>query len=308
MFLQFCHCYGLLPIPADQETLLYFATFLADAKGLQHRTITGYLYGVHVLHIGVGLPDPLKGALKLQKCLRAIHIQSNPESHKLAFTYNLLVLAQPLHQFPAQQVFWAALTMAHFSLLHIGEFTVDQKQFDPTHHLCIQDVTPNLTTQSELRYITIHLKTSKTDPFGQGVNMIIGCSGTQVCGACAAWDLIQSHWVKQASPAAPFFQLSSWPLSRDVMVGDIKGLLAKLGLNPSSYSVHSLCIGGATTATAASLRDWEIRSLGCWKSNTYQMYIRETMDMKANCARRMTHIPASMAFSYSHPYPVKEKL
>ena len=45
MFLQFCHCYGLLPIPADQETLLYFATFLVSAKGLQHGTIIGYLYG-----------------------------------------------------------------------------------------------------------------------------------------------------------------------------------------------------------------------------------------------------------------------
>ena len=66
----------------------------------------------------MGLPDPLKGAIRLQKFLRAIRIQSNPESHKLAFTYNLLVLAQPLHQFPAQKVLWAALTMAHFGLLH----------------------------------------------------------------------------------------------------------------------------------------------------------------------------------------------
>ena len=74
MFLHFCHCYDLLPVPADQGTLLYFATFLANAKGLQHRTIIGYLNGVHVLHINMGLPDPLKGALRLQKCLRAIHI------------------------------------------------------------------------------------------------------------------------------------------------------------------------------------------------------------------------------------------
>ena len=92
MFLQFCHCYGLLPIPADQETLLYFATFLADAKGLHHRTIISYFYGVHALHIDMGLSDPLKGPLRVQKCLRAIHIQSNTESHKLAITYDLLVL------------------------------------------------------------------------------------------------------------------------------------------------------------------------------------------------------------------------
>ena len=144
--------------------------------------------------------------------------------------------------------------MAHFSLLWTGEYTVDQEQFIPTCHLCIQDVTPSLTTQSELRYITIHLKSSKTDPFRWGVNVIIGCSGTQVCIVCAAWDLIQSYQVKQASPAALFFQLSGQPLSRDVMVGHIKGLLAKLGLNPSFYGWHSLHIGGATSAATAGLR------------------------------------------------------
>ena len=138
--------------------------------------------------------------------------------------------------------------------------------------------------------------------------MTIGCSSTQVCGACAAWDLTQSQWVKWASPAAPFFQLSGWPLSRDVMVGHIKGLLDKLGLNPSSYSGHSLHIGGATIATTAGLRVWEIKSLGHWKSNTYQTYIREITDMKANYAKSMACTPASRAFSYSHPYPVKDKL
>ena len=94
-FLQFCHCYGFLPVPMDQETLLYFATFLADARGLQHGTIVGYLYGVQVLHIKIGLPDPLKGAVWLHKYLWSIYDQSNPESCKLAFTYDLLVLAHP---------------------------------------------------------------------------------------------------------------------------------------------------------------------------------------------------------------------
>ena len=144
--------------------------------------------------------DPLRGALQLYKGLWAIHIQSNPASHKLDFTYELLVLSCPLHTFPTQQVLWAALTMAHFSFLQMGKFIVDQEIFDPTWHLCVQDVTPSLTAQAELQYVTIHLKVGKTDPFGQGINVIIGCSHTQVCGACSAWDLIQSHW-GQTSPS-----------------------------------------------------------------------------------------------------------
>ena len=125
------HCYGLLPVPANQETLLCFTTFLADAKVLQKRTILGYLYGVRALHIDMGLSDPLKGALWLHKGLLAIHIQSNPASHKLAFTYKLLVLTHPLHKFPAQLVLWAALIMAHFCFFQMGEFMVDQKNLQP---------------------------------------------------------------------------------------------------------------------------------------------------------------------------------
>ena len=198
--------------------------------------------------------------------------------------------------------------MTHFGLLQTGEFMVDQEIFDPTWHLCIQDVTSSLTTQAELQYVTIHLKVSKTDPFGQGVNVIMGCSGTLVCGACSAWDLIQSYWAKQATPTVTFFQLSGQPLSRGMMVGHIKGLLAKLGLNPSPYSGHSMHIRGVTTVTTASLWDWEIKPLGCWKSNIYQTYIRETTDMKINCASRMACTPASITFNYSLPYPVKDNL
>ena len=82
--------------------------------------------------MNMGLSDPLKGTPWLHKCLWAIHIQSNPESCKLAFMYNLLVLAQPLHQFPTQKILWATLTIAHFGPLQTGEVMVDQEHFDPT--------------------------------------------------------------------------------------------------------------------------------------------------------------------------------
>ena len=103
------------------------------------------------MHIDMGLSEPLKGALQLHKGLQAIYIQCNPASHKLAFTYELLVFTCALNKFPAQQVLWAALKMAHFSFLWTGEFMVDQEIFDPTWHLCVQDITPSLITQAELQ-------------------------------------------------------------------------------------------------------------------------------------------------------------
>ena len=84
---------------------------------------------------------PTKSAPWLHKDIQAIHIQSNPTSCKLAFTYELLALAHPLHKFPAQCILWAALTMANFGFLQMGKFMVDQEIFDPTRHFCVQDVT-----------------------------------------------------------------------------------------------------------------------------------------------------------------------
>ena len=243
IFLQFYHCYGLLPVPTDQETLFYFATFLANAKGLQHGTILSYLYGVWVLHINMGLSDPLKGILQLHKCLQAIHIQSKPASRKLAFMYKLLTLVHPLHRFPMQQVLWATLTMAHFSFLWMAKFTVDHESFNSTWHLCVQDVTPSLTTQAEIQYITVHLKVSKTDPFGQGINVIIGCLGTQVCSACATWVLIQSHWANTSLPNGTIFPAICPATLQRCDGGSHQRLLAKLGLNPSCYSGHSMHMG-----------------------------------------------------------------
>ena len=96
------------------------------------------------------------------------------------------------------------LTIILFSFLQMGLFRVDQEIFDPTRHLCVQDVTTSFTAQAELQYVTNHLKVSKTDPFRQGIDVISGCSGTQVCRACLAWDLIQSRWAKQACGRLPY--------------------------------------------------------------------------------------------------------
>ena len=126
------------PYPLDQETLLYFATFLADAKGLQHGTIISYLYGVQtLLHINMGLSDPLKGDLHLHKCLQAIHIQSNPESRKLAFMYDLLVLSLASTQVSSTASLMGCLNHGPLLVcLQTGKFTVDQECFDQMHDTC----------------------------------------------------------------------------------------------------------------------------------------------------------------------------
>ena len=70
---------GSLP-PADEETLMRFATTLADS--LNHASIKVYLSAVRSLHVDYGLPDPLVNCLRLQRLLRGIKRVQGPVAPK----------------------------------------------------------------------------------------------------------------------------------------------------------------------------------------------------------------------------------
>ena len=53
-------------------------------------------------------------------------------------------------------------------------------------------------------------------------------------------------------------------------------LLQQAGLNRSEYSSHSFRIGAATTAAAAGIPSWMIKSLGRCASNAYLSYIHRS--------------------------------
>lgn len=47
------------------------------------------------------------------------------------------------------------------------------------------------------------------------------------------------------------------------------------GLDPALYSGHSFRAGSATTASELSFNDWEMKKLGRWKSQAYNIYLRQ---------------------------------
>jgi len=72
------------------------------------------------------------------------------------------------------------------------------------------------------------------------------------------------------SPDAFIFQAGIFnPLSCVMITRVICQLLSKAGLNYMKFASHSFRIGATTTAAAAGLPAWMIKSLGCWSSNAY---------------------------------------
>ena len=271
---------------------MVFVTYLDEHLQPCYTTVHHYLTAIHSVHIALDLPNPLQDCPHLQQLLCAIHRQQplpQLDSGHQGITTDFLHRTRPLHcpQLPRDRVLWAALTMGHYGLFHSGELAQPKlAEGRAPRFICVQDITRHFS-RGCLHYIFILLASSKTDPLHQGCPIIIGCTGTPVCSACEAWHLLQQHQQTQTSPEAPFFQIDNRALDSVTLVKHINDVATLLGLDLSRYSGHSLRIGEATSAAQAGLSQWQIKLMGCWNSQAYQVYIRQNPLAGADLAARM---------------------
>ncbi|XP_070550465.1 integrase/recombinase xerD homolog [Ptychodera flava] len=290
IYLQFCDTVDALPIPASENVLLMFIAYLQEERKLKYSSIVTYLYSVRALQIQEGLPDPLQDRPRIHLALRSVNRSQGPEStQKLAITFDLLQRLQPLFDISCTKdlVVWTAMTTAFFGLFRSGELVIKDLPFIPATDLTVSDIT--FSKQSGANVIAIvHLKKSKCDPFRKGVDVIIGCSHNTICAVDLLSRLHSLRIQAGASPNDPFFLLpGNVPLTRQFFIRHLKHSIGQIGLDPNAYSGHSFRSGGATSAAAAGVSDWEIKVMGRWSSDCYKRYIRTPRQVLSTFAKRM---------------------
>ena len=165
---------------------------------------------------------------------------------------------------------WAAALVTFFSFCRSGEVTVeDEKKYDVKTHLSFADVAVDSAVLPSV--ISLNIKYSKTDQGRVGVRVILGRTGDDLCPVSALLSYLSRRGSK---PGALFQWQDGTPLSKTKFVEATRQALTAAQLSAKDYAGHSFRIGAATIAAMAGLEDSTIQIPGCWKSSSYQLYIR----------------------------------
>lgn len=298
-YLMFCNRYKITPLPLNEDSLLKYVSYLSLQK-LSHSTIRVYYSGIksYAIVMGFGLPNT---SHRLNMAFRSLEINCVNATKKLPITLQILeqILPSIVNSNYNDVMLWASMTLAHFGLLRAAEFTVNNS-YDPRVHLSMSDVSFHV---DHGKYLKVLIKTSKTDKSSKGFHLHIGCSGVNVCAYCAMLQYFNMTSDIDSNPLRALFIFGNGvTLSRVLFIKQVKMFLALAGIDPDNYSGHSFRIGGATTAAAAGLADWEIQVLGRWTSNTYQRYIRTPSTLLVGFAQRMTRQDYTPIYNFRNPY------
>ena len=186
-FLQFCHSLQVPALPAHKQVLLLYIAELSQR--VAHSTVRSYSLAIRHMHLSNGFPDPLRDRPRLDLALRGIKRRKPPsrDTRLLITPFVLGILERSLTHLSdhyCQFMLWAACCPGFFAFLHSGKFTLPAGvKFDPSRHLSPSDVIVDNLIQPSV--LCIHLKSSKTDTMGAGVNLFVGQTYNSLCPVVA---------------------------------------------------------------------------------------------------------------------------
>jgi hypothetical protein len=291
-FTTFCELYRVTdPFPVSEFLLCAFAAYLAD-QNLSPQTIKSYLAAIRNTQLSLGLPDPREqSSLPILKRVQAGISRSRLGRGQMS-KVRLPITAPTLRRIKRQLdtgayrdslVFWAVCCTAYFGFFRLGELLLPSAAgFNPKLHLAWGAVA--VDSREAPHMVKIHLKQSKTDQLGRGVDVVVGRTDSDLCPVAAILAYIAARGNRQG----PFFLTGTGtPLTKPNFIADLRRVLAAAGLPQDDYAGHSFRIGAATSAALAGVEDSTIQLLGRWQSSAFLRYVRTPQARLAAVSRTL---------------------
>ncbi len=119
--------------------------------------------------------------------------------------------------------------------------------------------------------VQIHLKRSKCDQEGNGADVVVGRTGSNICPV----EAIRAYLRIRGPAQGRFFKdHEGRTVTKVWFTQQLRVTLQGIGLPSDQYAGHSFRIGAATSAALAGMEDSLIQTLGKWHSAAFLRYIR----------------------------------
>lgn len=187
-FLAFCRQSGLTPFPLTQVNLCRFVAHLYNIQ-LASSSVRLYLSALRFFQINLSGVDPsLPDMARLHYTVRGLsRLQlAGDRPTRLPITLDILEtlfrvwsVESPTYE---RVMLWAACSLGFFAFLRAGEFTLTSNS---SHQMVLAPSDIQVDSTSNPTYLTVTLRRSKTDPFGQGCTLYIGKTDSRTCPVTA---------------------------------------------------------------------------------------------------------------------------
>lgn len=281
---KFCEQQNLamrFPVSADTICL-----WMADAsQRLTYSTIRVYLHGIATTLVELGQQNPLADGNMIWRMFRAIkRLQGSPAAkQRLPITVEHLRSLERWQEVTSVRglALRAAMWMGTCGLMRSGEFAMRTKHSELLRLRHVTFMTEghervSINSKADAKsvgYVTVHIPSSKTDPFRAGVDVII--SQDEAIAALTDYLLAAHAAGVHTQEEQPLLSVSAnKPLEVGALVAHTQELCNKAGLaDAHMYAGHSFRRGGATSLHMAGIPDSMIRIMGRWKSFAFARYV-----------------------------------
>ena len=277
---SFCTKHKLqLSFPVSADTICLWMASMAST--LSYATIQVYMHGVGTTHVELGCPSPLDVPIVWRMFTAVKRLQGAKASkQKLPITNELLLQLERWQDVSsvyglAQR---AAMWLATCGLLRSGEFAIRNRSSNRMLRRHLTALDSNMQplpsgwekqTTDAVTCLRVHIAASKTDPFRQGVEVLV--SNPHAIRAMV-------DYLRARGPAGPdealFCGKKGGALEVKPFIASTQQLLRQAGLaNAAEFAGHSFRRGGATSLHEVGVPDSLIRTMGRWRSFAFARYI-----------------------------------
>ena len=284
-YLLFCESIQATPIPATSTLICRFIVYLSDT--LKYVSIMNYVSAICSLHKLFGYSPLFRTDFMVQFTLSGLrrYLSDPPPNRPTLLVEQLLCMYSHVDLCNLnERAMWACVVFSFRTLLRKCNLVVSNAS---DIHV--------IRRQAIIFYpwgMLVRVSSSKTVQYGQRVLEVpVTCSPSS--------PLCAVLWVKQHLIDFPsldtnsnFFKLLIDGQQRDMsysrLLGFLKMLLRKSGVDPSNVGLHSLRRAGAAFMHSVGLTLEDIRQAGDWQSLAALLYLAKPLSTRVHLDQRVS--------------------